>query len=146
MRHLFVESNWVYASCAPEHLREPAAVLLLQKARNGELLLQLPALCLREGADAVRKKCQPRIPEEMRKFLRAARLGDKLSVEHSEIVTQALELYRSTVSHELSRHSMSRRAYGCTAISPWPELPDEPAPATTRLAPPPRRSCEIHPG
>ena len=91
MRHLFVESNWVYASCAPEHLREPAAVLLLQKARNGELLLHLPALCLREGADAVRKKCQPRIPEEMRKFLRAARLGDKLSVEHSEIVTQALE-------------------------------------------------------
>jgi hypothetical protein len=101
MRHLFVESNWVYASCSPEHLREPAAIHLLQKARHGELRLHLPAICLREGADAIRKKCQPRIPEEMRKFLRAARLGGRLPVEHTEIVTQALELYRSTVSHEL---------------------------------------------
>lgn len=101
MRHLFVESNWVYLSCSPEHLREPAATRLLQKARHGELQLHLPAICLREGADAILKKCQPRIPAEMRRFLRAARLGDRLSAEHAGIVTQALELYRSTVSHEL---------------------------------------------
>lgn len=101
MRHLIVESNWVYACCAPEHLREPAATRLLQQARQGALRLHLPAICLREGADAIRKKCQPRIPEEMRRFLRAARLADRLPAEHAELVTQALELYRSTVSLEL---------------------------------------------
>jgi hypothetical protein len=64
-------------------------------------MLHLPAICLREGGDAIRKKCQPRIPEEMRGFLRAARLSGTLSVEHSEFVSQALERYRSTVSREL---------------------------------------------
>jgi hypothetical protein len=64
-------------------------------------MLHLPAICLREGGDAIRKKCQPRIPEEMRGFLRAARLEGTLSIEHSEIVSQALEHYRSTVSREL---------------------------------------------
>jgi hypothetical protein len=54
MRHVFVESNWVFSSCAPRHLRSPFAELLLQKARAGELRLHLPAICLREGGDAIR--------------------------------------------------------------------------------------------
>lgn len=101
MRHLFVESNWVFAVCAPEHLREPAALQLLRQAEQGVLKLYLPAICLREGGDAIRKKCQPRVPEEMSGFLRSARRRAMLSLEHSERVTQALELYRATVTREL---------------------------------------------
>jgi hypothetical protein len=101
MRHVFVESNWVFACCAPRHLRSPFAELLLQKARAGELRLHLPAICLREGGDAIRKKCQPRVPEEMSDFLTAARQGGSLSHESAHAVSQALNLYRSTVSREI---------------------------------------------
>jgi hypothetical protein len=101
MRHVFVESNWVFACCAPRHLRSPFAELLLQKARAGELRVHLPAICLREGGDAIRKKCQPRVPEEMSGFLSAARQEGSLSHESAQAVSQALHLYRATVSREL---------------------------------------------
>jgi hypothetical protein len=101
MRHVFVESNWVFACCAPRHLRSPFAEQLLQKARAGELRLHLPAICLREGGDAIRKKCQPRVPEEMSDFLSAARQRGSLSHESAHVVSQALNLYRSTVSREI---------------------------------------------
>ncbi|WP_152622036.1 hypothetical protein [Archangium violaceum] len=39
----------------------------------------------------------------MKKFLRTARLGDRLPAEHAELVTQALELYGAIVSHELRK-------------------------------------------
>ena len=101
MRHVFVESNWVFECCAPRHLRSPFAELLLQKARAGELTLHLPAICLREGGDAIRKKCQPRVPEEMSDFLTAARQQGSLSQENAHTVTQALNLSRATVRREL---------------------------------------------
>jgi hypothetical protein len=101
MRHVLVESNWVFECSAPRHLRSPFAELLLQKARAGELRLHLPAICLREGGDAIRKKCQPRVPEEMSDFLEAAHQSGALSQENTHVVSQALNLYRSTVSREL---------------------------------------------
>lgn len=101
MRHVLVESNWVYECCAPTHLRRPSAERLLLRARAGKLRLHLPAICLREGGEAIRRKCQPRIPEEMSGFLAAARQGGALSHESSDLVFQALHLYRSTVTREL---------------------------------------------
>lgn len=101
MKHVFVESNWVFSSCAPKHLRRPAAERLLERARAGELRLYLPAVCLREGGDAIRKKCQPRVPDEMRSFLATARREGQLSSESADGVTQALELYRARVTREL---------------------------------------------
>lgn len=101
MRHVFVESNWVFACCAPRHLRSPFAELLLQKAQAGELRLHLPAICLREGGDAIRKKCQPRVSRDMSDFLTAARQGGSLSNESAHAVSQALNLYRSTVGREI---------------------------------------------
>lgn len=101
MRHVFVESNWVFACCAPRHLRNTAAESLLQQARHGALVLHLPAICLREGGDAIRKKCQPRIPDEMKSFVQAARDGGMLSAQEAEAFSKVRNLYDSTVSSEL---------------------------------------------
>lgn len=101
MRHVFVESNWVFACCAPKHLRRPTAERLLQRAREGQLTLHLPAICLREGGDAIRKKCQPRIPEELNRFLATARQEGALTPERADTLSRTLEQYRAGVNHEL---------------------------------------------
>jgi hypothetical protein len=49
MRHVFVETNWVFDYAAPGHHKFLGAVTLLERARNGELQLHLPALCLTEA-------------------------------------------------------------------------------------------------
>gem|GEM_PF-6455922 len=59
MKHVFVESNWVYDFCSPVHHRKPEAERLWKRALARELRLHIPGICLREGAEAVRKKCQP---------------------------------------------------------------------------------------
>ncbi len=101
MKHVFVESNWVFACCAPRHLRTPAAEQLRARARDGELALHLPAICLREGAAAIRQKCQPRVPEELRRFMRTARGSGALSAERAQAASQVLDLYSATVNAEL---------------------------------------------
>jgi hypothetical protein len=101
MKHVFVESNWVFACCAPRHLRNPTAERLLQQARDGALVLHLPAICLREAGDAIRKKCQPRIPEEMKDFVKGARNSGILSPPDADAFFKVVDLYYTTVAAEL---------------------------------------------
>jgi hypothetical protein len=49
MRHVFVETNWVFDYAAPGHHKVPEAVTLLERARTRQLQLHLPALCLTEA-------------------------------------------------------------------------------------------------
>ena len=73
MRHVFVETNWVVAYAAPEHLQVPEALSLTQKAAAGELRLYLPSVCLAECQYTIRTRYRPRPPADaLRLFLRSA--------------------------------------------------------------------------
>jgi hypothetical protein len=73
----------------------------LRRAREGELALHLPAICLREGRHAIQQKCQPRIPEQLRGFVHAAKSEGLLSAEQEGAVSQALEFYTASINKEL---------------------------------------------
>lgn len=74
--------------------------MLLEHARAGAVKLLIPSICLREGADSVRKKCQPR-SAEFQKFRRSARTDETLSEADSNIVLEFLKLYDAEVSRQL---------------------------------------------
>ena len=100
MIHVLVESNWVFDYCAPVHRRKEGAAELLDQARSGMVRLHVPAVCLREGAESVRKKCQPRIGD-LQDFRRTMAAEKKIGVEANEAVIQLFELYRSEVRRQL---------------------------------------------
>jgi len=60
MRHVFVETNWVFAYAAPAHHKRLDAVELLARARANEVRIHLPAPCLTEARLPIMRKCQPR--------------------------------------------------------------------------------------
>jgi hypothetical protein len=68
MRHVFVETNWVFEFCAPAHRSTPEAQALAARAASGDLVLHVPAVSLREGANAIRQKCKPSANKELRTF------------------------------------------------------------------------------
>jgi predicted nucleic acid-binding protein len=102
MRHVFIETNWVFACCAPAHHRDPTARQLLDRADGGEFRLHLPSICLREAADAIRRKCQPREVNALREFRRWAKTQGKLTESDSMVVARFLELFAVTVERELA--------------------------------------------
>jgi hypothetical protein len=53
MRHVFVETNWVFDYAAPGHHKSLDAVALLDRARANDLQLHLPALCLTEARHVI---------------------------------------------------------------------------------------------
>jgi hypothetical protein len=91
LSHVFVESNWVFEYVEPEFKRKPAAGRLVARAAAGELVLHIPAICLREGAESVRRKCQPR--HELGEFRRFVNGTGALSTPDTEVVRGFLEAY-----------------------------------------------------
>lgn len=63
MKHILAESNWVVGCFAPRPYRSNEARALLEQARQGELVLHVPSVCLTEGATVIRQKFQPRAPD-----------------------------------------------------------------------------------
>lgn len=98
---VFVESNWIYEYCAPAHRRAPDAQRLVERAKAGDIQLLIPAICLREGANAVRNKCQPRL-DEMRRYWRFVKDQGDLPVEHGQVVLQFLDGFERRVREELA--------------------------------------------
>ncbi len=104
MRHVFVETNWVVAYAAPEHLRLREALGLAERARAGELHLYLPSVCLAEARYPIRSKFQPRLPaDSVRKYLGWAAAKGKLSSDEATTVRRVLDQYQGSVSAELER-------------------------------------------
>lgn len=102
MKHVFVESNWVFDYSAPEHLRTPDAEGLVNRAGSGELRLHIPSICLREGEDAVRRKCTARIPKELSEFRRWAVQRGVVSPSDAAVIEPFLESYRGAVQSGLA--------------------------------------------
>ncbi len=101
MKHVFVESNWVYDFCSPRHRRKPEAERLRDRAAAGDLRLHVPAICLREGGESVRRKCQPRVGD-LGDYRRLAEQEGDLSAEHGAVVTTFFEHYQRDVRDDLN--------------------------------------------
>jgi hypothetical protein len=52
MRHVFVETNWVFGYAAPAHHKRLDAVELLKGAGANEIRIHLPPMRLRPGHSA----------------------------------------------------------------------------------------------
>src|ERR1035438_6374722 len=104
MRHVFVETNWVFAYAAPAHRKNLNAVALLKRAGAGDLRLHLSSPCLIEARQAIRWKCQPREESEaVRSFLVRAIAEHTISREHDRIVRETLAKFERQMHSELSQ-------------------------------------------
>jgi predicted nucleic acid-binding protein len=121
MKDVFVESNWVFEYVEPEFGRKPAADRLLQRAIAGEITLHVPAICLREGAESVRRKRQAR--HELGEFRRYSRRKGTLGEPEAEVIRTFLESFDRHVADELSRiderldHLQGLACVDCFALS-----------------------------
>src|SRR5437879_6246227 len=103
MRHVFVETNWVYGFAAPAHHKQLAAVDLLNRARTGALQLHLPAPCLFEARGAIRRKCQPRQEAKaIRDFLKRAKAEQSVSADHDRLAREVLQRFEQQMDAELT--------------------------------------------
>jgi hypothetical protein len=102
MRHVFVETNWVFAYAAPAHHKRLDAVELLKRARANEIQIHLPALCLNEARLAILRKCQPRNEADaIRQFLLRVRSDKAVSIEEDRIVRRVLDRFEQQIRAEL---------------------------------------------
>jgi hypothetical protein len=101
MKHVFVESNWVYDYCSPRHLRKPDAESLAGRAANGELVLHVPGICLREGASSVRRKSQPK-DADIKEFRRWAAQAGEITPEDATAAVRFLDRYRLRITTDLN--------------------------------------------
>ncbi len=102
MRHVFVETNWVFSYAAPAHHKRLDAVNLLERARAGELHLHLPAPCLTEARQPILTKCQPRYEADaIRRFLLRAKAEQSVSSEQERITREVLDRFEHQVRAEL---------------------------------------------
>ena len=101
MKHVFVESNWVYDYCSPQHLRKPDAEILVGRAARGEIVLHVPGICLREGASSVRRKSQPK-DADIKEFRRWAAQAGEITTEDATAAVRFLDRYRLRVTTDLN--------------------------------------------
>ena len=103
MKHVFVETNWVFGFAAPAHHKKSAAVELLARARRGEFRLHLPSLCLTEVRNPLRSKCQPRYEANaIRDFLELRGNSSQLTAEGLDAIHSVLNRFESSVDSELA--------------------------------------------
>jgi hypothetical protein len=102
--HVFVETNWLFAYAAPAHHQVPAAVDLLERAKNGEFALHMPYLCIGEARQAIRSKCQPRTEADaFRRFLKHETANGALTDEHAVITRTVLDKFESAIKNALDK-------------------------------------------
>jgi predicted nucleic acid-binding protein len=102
VKHVFVETNWVVAYAAPEHLQLPAARTLAQRAAAGEIRLYIPSACLTEARYPIRTKFHPRMPaDSLRKYLAWATTEGTVDAEDCGTVRRVLDQYEAAVLTEL---------------------------------------------
>jgi len=102
MKHVFVESNWVFDFCAPAHRSTPEAQALALRAAKGELVLHVPSVSLREAGNAIRQKCQPSAHKELREFRRWATANGKVGAATAAEAATFLDTYVSSVQVEIA--------------------------------------------
>ena len=104
MKHVFVETNWVFEYGAPVHVRSSAALTLAQRAEAGELRLYVPSICPAEARRPIRLKFNPRSSaNSVRRYVDWASMEGELNAEDFTTVRRVLARYEATLLAELDR-------------------------------------------
>ncbi len=104
MRHVFVETNWVVDCTAPAHNRVPAALDLVRRAREGEIQLHLPAICLAEARHPLSTKFQTRLAaDRVRQFVTWALSTGRLTRDQTDAIRGGIDLMENVVRNDLQR-------------------------------------------
>jgi len=102
MKHVFVETNWVVEFGAPEHVRPPKAMELVERAAKGDFRLYVPSICLTEARHPIRKKFNPRASSDsLRSYLAWASTQGTLNADDIETLRRVLDRYEGAVLAEL---------------------------------------------
>src|SRR5262249_48169156 len=91
-------------STAPAHNRVPAALDLLRKARDGEIQLHLPAICLAEARRPLATKFQTRqAADRVRQFVTWAITSGQLTAEQAGVIRNGVDLMENVLKNDLQR-------------------------------------------
>ena len=96
MRHVFLETNWLVALVAPARDPPPAAVELLDLARDGRIRIYIPACCIGEAKKAIRLRFQPKEADRLKRFVQWA--VEKKHLDH-QIAESARKMLSSFEGH-----------------------------------------------
>jgi hypothetical protein len=102
VRHIFVETTWLVAVAAPAHDRIPAALELLDSARDGRVRIYIPECCIAEAKKTIRQKFQPREADRLRKFVGWAVEQRILDHRAAESARTMLSRFEGRVASELA--------------------------------------------
>jgi hypothetical protein len=104
LEHVFVETNWLVGCLAPAHQKVFAALGLLEKAKNGEIRLYLPSICIAECQRPIRDKFQVKLEaDRVRKFLLWAKSNGSIEPDQEETVRRVLDRMEGLVKRDLDR-------------------------------------------
>ena len=108
MRHVLVETNWVWGYAAPGHHKDLDAVSLLRRSRQRELRLHLPGACLTEARQSILTKCQPRREANaVRGFLARAKLEQIVTEDQERLTLEVLDKFEQQVHKNSDKSTTS---------------------------------------
>lgn len=102
MRHVFVETNWIYDYAAPAHHKVPASVTLLERAQRGEFRLHIPNASFAEARQSIQLKCQPVDKPGIHRYIQWAHKNGELDEAQAREAHDLAEKYVQSISRELS--------------------------------------------
>ncbi|MEQ1566679.1 MAG: hypothetical protein ABMA64_13645 [Myxococcota bacterium] len=103
MKHVFVETNWLFDVVSPAHRREPDAVALLERAASGAIALHLPAICISEARKRIPERAAvKKEADALRNFVRWARRDDRVTQGDADAVHRVLNQMESGVTTDLA--------------------------------------------
>lgn len=99
-----METNWLVGCLAPAHHKVFAALGLIERAKNGEIVLHLPAICIAECQRPIRDKFQVKLEaDRVRKFLLWAKSNAIMKPDEEETVRRTLDQMEGLVKRDLDR-------------------------------------------
>ena len=101
VRHVFLETNWLFSVAAPSYQRTPAAVELLNWAREGRIRIYVPACCIQEAKHTIRTRFQPSEADRLGAFVRWAVEQKILDNKTAESARAMLSTFQGRVTAEL---------------------------------------------
>jgi hypothetical protein len=104
LEHVFAETNWLVGCLAPAHHKLNAALELLEKAGNGQVVIHIPTICVAECQRPLREKFQVKLEaDRVRKFLLWAKSNGTIGPEQEETVRRTLSQMEGLVRRDLDR-------------------------------------------
>jgi hypothetical protein len=100
LKHVLVETNWVVDVVAPSLSRNRDAAALHVSARRGDVILQVPAICVVEARKVVRER-RPRADlEAIRSFIRDRRDSSEIDESIANAGFEVLSRFHQHVTKE----------------------------------------------